>query len=107
MLQRKDEAARARHGSDERRRRASRSPKGEYLRGIGEPTDVPKRTPARGPPYWASRVLRRGAGSVEAAEYGGRSALVKAALRPHAAWCGSATCVVARMVAQLKDNAPR
>jgi hypothetical protein len=39
-----------------------------YLRGIGEPTDVPKRTPARGPPYWASRVLRRGAGGVEAAE---------------------------------------
>jgi hypothetical protein len=39
-----------------------------YLRGIGEPTDVPKRTPARGPPYWASRVLRRGAGSGEAAE---------------------------------------
>jgi hypothetical protein len=39
-----------------------------YLRGIGEPTDVPKRTPARGPPYWASRVLRRSAGSVEAAE---------------------------------------
>jgi len=68
MLQRKDEAARTCHGSDERRRRASRSPKGEYLRGIGEPTDVPKRTPARGPPYWASRVLRRGAASVEAAE---------------------------------------
>jgi hypothetical protein len=39
-----------------------------YLRGIGEPTDVPQRTPARGPPYWHSRVLRRGAGSVEAAE---------------------------------------
>jgi len=39
-----------------------------YLRGIGEPSDVPKRTPARGPPYWASRVLRRGGGSVEAAE---------------------------------------
>ncbi|MBL0197677.1 MAG: transposase [Myxococcales bacterium] len=39
-----------------------------YLRGIGEPTDVPQRTPARGPPYWQSRVLRRGAGSVEAAE---------------------------------------
>ncbi len=46
-----------------------------YLRGIGEPTDVPQRTPARGPPYdpwksptgdWQSRVLRRG--SVEAAE---------------------------------------
>jgi cation/acetate symporter len=62
MLRRKDEAARACHGADERRRRASRSPKGEYLRGIGEPTDVPKRTPARGPPYWASRVLRRGGG---------------------------------------------
>ena len=39
-----------------------------YLRGMGEPTDVPQRTPARGPPYWHSRVLRRGAGSVEAAE---------------------------------------
>jgi hypothetical protein len=48
-----------------------------YLRGIGEPTEVPKRTPARGPTYdpwksptgeWASRVLRRGGGSVEAAE---------------------------------------
>ena len=39
-----------------------------YLQGIGEPTDVPKRTPARGPPYWASRVLRRSAGSVEAAD---------------------------------------
>ena len=47
MLQRKDGAARARHRSNERRRRASRSPKGEYLRGIGEPTDVPKRTTAR------------------------------------------------------------
>ena len=39
-----------------------------YLRGIGEPTDVPKRMPARGPPYWASRVLRQSASSVEAAE---------------------------------------
>jgi hypothetical protein len=39
-----------------------------YLRGIGEPTDVPKRKPARGSPSWASRVLRRSAGSVEAAE---------------------------------------
>ncbi len=39
-----------------------------YLRGIGEPTDVPNRPPARGPPYGASRVLRRGGGRVEAAE---------------------------------------
>jgi hypothetical protein len=58
VLQRKEQAARARHGSAERRSGP----------GIGEPTDVPKRTPARGPAYWASRVLRRGAGSVEAAE---------------------------------------
>lgn len=34
-----------------------------YLRGIGEPTDVPKRAPARGPPYWQSTVLRRRAGA--------------------------------------------
>lgn len=37
-----------------------------YLRGIGEPTDIPRRAPARGPPYWKSTVLRRQAG--EAAE---------------------------------------
>jgi Putative transposase len=30
-----------------------------FLRGIGEPTDAPARQPARGPPYWQSRVLRR------------------------------------------------
>ena len=32
-----------------------------FLRGIGEPTDAPARQPARGPPYWQSRVLRRSA----------------------------------------------
>jgi hypothetical protein len=25
----------------------------------GEPTEVPRRSPTRGPPYWKSRVLRR------------------------------------------------
>ena len=30
-----------------------------YLRGIGEPCDVPERSPSRGPPYWKSTVLRR------------------------------------------------
>jgi hypothetical protein len=25
----------------------------------GEPTDLPPRSPKRGPPYWKSRVLRR------------------------------------------------
>jgi Putative transposase len=30
-----------------------------YLTGIGEPTEVPRRSPGRGPPYWKSRVLRR------------------------------------------------
>ncbi|MCC6646611.1 MAG: transposase [Polyangiaceae bacterium] len=33
-----------------------------YLRGIGEPCDVPERSPSRGPPYWKSTVLRRKAG---------------------------------------------
>jgi hypothetical protein len=33
-----------------------------YLRGIGEPTHLSERTPARGPPYWQSRVTRRRAG---------------------------------------------
>jgi hypothetical protein len=36
-----------------------------YLRALGE---APTRTPARGPPYWQSRVLRRGALGDEAAE---------------------------------------
>jgi len=30
-----------------------------YLEGIGELTDVPGRSPSRGPPYWKSVVLRR------------------------------------------------
>jgi hypothetical protein len=33
-----------------------------YLAKIGEPTDVPARSPNRGPPYWKSTVLRRQAG---------------------------------------------
>jgi hypothetical protein len=39
-----------------------------YLRALGEPTEAPARTPARGPPYWQSRVLRRAAFGDEAAE---------------------------------------
>ena len=30
-----------------------------FLRSIGEPTDVPARSPSRGPPYWKSVALRR------------------------------------------------
>jgi hypothetical protein len=30
-----------------------------YLRSIGEPTEMPKQAPARGPPYWQSQALRR------------------------------------------------
>jgi hypothetical protein len=26
---------------------------------MGEPTELPRRSPPRGPPYWRSRVLRR------------------------------------------------
>jgi hypothetical protein len=33
-----------------------------YLAALGEPTEAPAREPARGPPYWKSRVLRRAAG---------------------------------------------
>ena len=30
-----------------------------YLAAVGEATEVPRRSPSRGPPYWNSRVLRR------------------------------------------------
>jgi hypothetical protein len=30
-----------------------------YLSTAGEPTEAPRRSPKRGPPYWKSRVLRR------------------------------------------------
>lgn len=30
-----------------------------YLAAVGEATEVPRRSPSRGPPYWRSRVLRR------------------------------------------------
>ena len=33
-----------------------------FLRTVGEPTSLPLRAPARGPPYWQSRVLRRASG---------------------------------------------
>jgi hypothetical protein len=29
-----------------------------YLAAVGEATEVPRRSPSRGPPYWKSRVLR-------------------------------------------------
>lgn len=38
-----------------------------YLRALGERTDAPVRSPARGPPYWRSRALRRRAGELDAA----------------------------------------
>jgi hypothetical protein len=38
-----------------------------YLRTLGEPTSLPFRAPARRPPYWQSRVLRRATGDDEAA----------------------------------------
>jgi len=30
-----------------------------YLAAVGEATEVPRRSPSHGPPYWKSRVLRR------------------------------------------------
>ncbi len=47
-----------------------------YLAAIGEPTELPRRAPHRGPPYWASTVLRQkargavGAGTVGAGTVG-------------------------------------
>ena len=38
-----------------------------YLRALAEPTDAPARAAPRGPPYWASRALRRRAGDLDAA----------------------------------------
>ena len=38
-----------------------------YLAALGEPTDAEARAPARAPPYWKSRVLRRAAGDEAAA----------------------------------------
>ncbi len=35
---------------------------GRFAKGVGDATDLPPRTPARGPPYWQSRALRRLAG---------------------------------------------
>jgi hypothetical protein len=32
-----------------------------FLAALGEPTSVPVRSPARGPPYWRSTVLRKNA----------------------------------------------
>jgi hypothetical protein len=29
-----------------------------YLATVGEATEVPRRSPGRGPPYWKGRVLR-------------------------------------------------
>jgi len=30
-----------------------------FLAAMGEATEVPRRSPPRGPPFWKSRVLRR------------------------------------------------
>ena len=30
-----------------------------FLAAMGEATEVPRRSPSRGPPYWKSRILRR------------------------------------------------
>ncbi len=38
-----------------------------FLRKLGEPFEPPPRLPARGPPYWKSRALRRMAGDIAVA----------------------------------------
>jgi hypothetical protein len=32
---------------------------GRYLAALGEPTELPLRSPSRGPPYWKSTLMRR------------------------------------------------
>jgi hypothetical protein len=32
-----------------------------FLAHLGEPNDIPARSPSRGPPYWKSTVLRQNA----------------------------------------------
>ena len=44
-----------------------------YLAAVGEATEVPPRSPGRGPPYWNSRVLRRRALGEEDGGQGGRA----------------------------------
>jgi hypothetical protein len=40
-----------------------------FLAAMGEPTELPRRSPGCGPPYWKSRVLRRQAlGDVDDAQ---------------------------------------
>ena len=41
-----------------------------FLAAMGEPTEVPRRSPGRGPPYWKSRVLRRQALRAEGDAHG-------------------------------------
>ena len=36
-----------------------------FLKHLGEPTEPPPRLPARGPPYWRSRALRRISGDAD------------------------------------------
>ena len=41
-----------------------------YLTALGEPTEIPRRSPGRAPPYWKSRVLRRlAAGDLDDGEH--------------------------------------
>ena len=37
-----------------------------FLAALGEATEVPRRSPGRGPPFWKSRVLRRVCGEDDA-----------------------------------------
>jgi len=44
-----------------------------YLAAVGEATEVPRRSPSRGPPYRKSRILRRQAlGDEDGCHNGGR-----------------------------------
>ena len=75
-----------------------------YLAGVGEASEAPSRAPARGPPYWKSRVLRRGALGEEAASFSGRvdGAKGKVHLRPRATGYGKLCAGLGRVMGERK-----
>ena len=62
-----------------------------FLRGLGESSEAPARAPARGPPYWGSRVLRRAAGDVSVAQAPQTMETRRGVMPDVCAWCRSSS----------------
>ncbi len=80
-----------------------------YLAAVGEATEVPRRSPNRGPPYWKSRVLRR-LGHEEDGSHSGRGGRGAVGVGPErgapAAWSGLRVARDRRHGALPRDAAP-